>query len=166
MKHCRTMLWFFQAGLVAARRQLLSVLIMTSLLGLLAKFGLATPLLVSSGAGRFEVSPALTWSYLLLAANSAILPNSLIESTAARIRLTARRLSPRNPYLAVEELCSMLWLSAIADGVLVVATPPTIVLIISGYFQCIAVGAIGWAALMSVGAAFFGANGLAARKLL
>ncbi|WP_141237217.1 hypothetical protein [Sphingopyxis sp. GW247-27LB] len=166
MKRRRSLLWLLQAGTVAARRQLLAVLIVTSLFGLLSKSGLAGPLLTPGSSGRLEVSPALTWSYLLLAVNSAILPKHLIASTAAQIRLITRRLSPMNPNKEAIELSSMLWLAAISDGVLTVTPPPALLLTVSGYFRCSTAGAIGWVALMSIGVAFFGANGLAARKIV
>lgn len=69
MKRRQSMLWLFQTGIVAGRRQLLAVLIVTLLFGLLSKFGLTGPLLTPSSSGRLEVSSALKWSYLLLAVN-------------------------------------------------------------------------------------------------
>lgn len=166
MKHRPTLLWLFEAGIVAAERQLLAIMVVTLIFGVLSKLGLASPLLTISSSGRLEVSPALAWSYLLLATNSAILPNTVIESTAARMRLFARRLAPTNPNKELEELSSMLWLAAISDGILTVAPPPAVVLIVTGYFRCSAAGAIGWVALMSIGMAYFGANALASRHTL
>jgi len=163
MKRLRSMQWLFQAGIVGAKRQLLAIIVVTLTLGLLSKLGLTDPLVAPSSSGRLEVTPALTWTYLLLAAAMAILPKVVVDRTAARMRLIARHYSPSNPRKFSDELRAMLWLAAISDGVLTVVPPPAILLIISGSILSPAAGALGWAAVMSVGAAYFGANAMASR---
>lgn len=161
------MLRLFHAGLVAAARQLLAVIAVTLSIILLSRHGLLGPFKATGmKVGHVLVSPLLSWSYLLTAANSALTNRQVADSTAARIRDASRRMCPTTPHQVIKKLMVHLWLAAAGLAVLTLLPAPAILVVATGHLGCEATAAVGWPALMSIGVAYFGANARAAQRAL
>lgn len=122
------MFWLFHAGFVAATRQLLAIIIVTLGFALLSRQGLVGPLIVSTTGDHVAVTPAVSWSYLLIAVNSALTKKEVLDATAARIRYASRRMGPTKPNRVIKRLSAYLWLAAVSQAVLTLLPAPTILL--------------------------------------
>lgn len=160
------MLWLFPAGTVAAARQLRSIVIVTLMFAILSRSGFVGPLIANRGSGHIAAAPILSVFYLLTAVNSAITRQDVIDRTARRIRHASRQMAPMAPHQVIEHLKACLWLATIATAVLTFMQAPAVLMVISGSLGFGAVAAIGWPAVMSIGMAYFGANGFAAQQAL
>jgi hypothetical protein len=158
-------LWLFHAAVVAALQQFMMEILALSGFALLSWYDLTGPMLVDR-TGRVSISPPLSWTCLLLAMNSALTSRRVRARTAARIRQISHRMNSAAPNAVTRELLVRIWLAAIAMAVLTLMAPPHIVVVAADLLGCPATAAVGWPALMSIGAAGFGAVAFAARQAL
>jgi hypothetical protein len=158
-------LWLFRAGVVAALLQFVTVLLVVPGFALLSHEGLIEPIHFGR-AGQVAASPLLPWSCLLLAMNSAMTNRQVRAQTAARIRRMSQVMKPTAPDEFTHDLIAQTCLGVIAMAMLALVAPPNFVLGAAGLVGCSAIAAIGWPALASIGAAWFGAIAFAARHAL
>ena len=156
-----------QAGLVAAGRQLIAVVIVTLLASRLASHDLIVQgASTSSGTEATGISALLICIYLLVATGLALTKSQSVELTAAWIGHACSRMRLARPEVALMTLVLQLGISAIAFAIFALRTPPEPLIDAATYFGFVSVVPIIWAATMSVGVAFFGASTHAALKAL
>ena len=160
----------FQAGLVAACMQFIAVGVTTYLVFLSVRHGLIAPM--SPGIGYTPESqlasilPFLAWAYLLTALGAIFTGDWIVDFTAKRIREASRSMHPTQPHRATKTLLALLGITAIGLMVLALRSPPYFFLEAGNYLGDCCLALIAWPALMSIGAAGFGANARATRKAL
>jgi len=162
------MLRFLRAGLVAASRQIVAVLVITFLASLLTSHnftGQGAPA-TSSGAEsyRISVSQLLTWTYLLFAVGFVLTHDRSIDLTAKRIRHASRLVRNVPQGYASRILVTQFSIATVALAIFALRAPPQLLVEGSRYFGCADGAAIGWAGVMSVGVACFGASAHSALK--
>ena len=154
----------FLAGFAAAAIQVLAVSLVT--LGGIAsiRYGLvdATILLNESGSTYL----LLTWVYLLSALGVALSGSRFVSVTGERIRHASRLFYSREPEIGSRVLLVLFCIGAVGFAVLALRPPPGFVIegfqsLGSAKSACVA-----WPAMMSVGAAAFGANAQSVRRIL
>jgi hypothetical protein len=163
------MLKLLQAGLVAAGRQLVAVVIVTLLASWLASHDLIVrgASTISSGTETIGIPASLLlWMYLLIATGLALTKSQSVELTAAWIGHACSRMRLARPEDALMTLVLQLGISAIAFAIFALRTPPEALIDTATYFECVSAVSIIWAATMSVGVACFGASAHAALKAL
>ena len=149
----------FHAGLVASILQLVGIGVATPLVIWLGRHGLTVSLEVSAEydaqAGSFSILP---WVYLLIASGVAITANRFIDLTALRIRHASRLMNPTEPDQGARTLLVQLSVVAVACAVMTVHLPPDL---FARAFHALGhphTASLAWSAIMSIGAAAFGAN--------
>lgn len=162
------MLRFLRAGLVAASRQVVAVLVITFLVSLLTSHnftGQEAPAM-SSGAQsyRISVSQLLTWTYLLFAVGFVLTYDRSIDLTAKRIRHASRLVRNVPPGYASRTLVAQFGVAAVFFAAMALRAPPQLLVDGSRYLGCADGAVIGWAGAMSVGVACFGASAHSALK--
>lgn len=156
-----------KAGFVAAARQSVGVVVITSLVILLASHGLnfqETPTVDDNPEAFWRsISPFLVWAYLLIGTGVALSSGRSVDITAVRIRSACHLVRFVTPQRALKTLIVQLSLSAIVFAVIALRTPE-FVIEFGQLLGCEAAAAIIWAGTMSIGVACFGANACAALK--
>ena len=158
-----------QAGLVAAGRQLVAVVIITLLASRLASVDLLVrgASTISRGTQNIGIlASLLLWMYLLVATGLALTKSQSVELTAAWIGHACSRMRLAKPEDALMMLVLQLGISAIAFAIFALRTPPEMLIDAATYLGFGSPVSIIWAATMSVGIAFFGASTHAALKAL
>ena len=161
------MLRFLEAGLVAAGRQFVAVVVVTLtvliLISHMAAIRGASPTGTENGAFCSSFSEPLIWSYLLAALGLSLTRDRAVTVTAERIHSAARLLSPKHGSrpLAVQLVIAALMLAAFA-----LRAPPDMQIWIGRYFGNACAGSVVWAAVMSIGVAGLGATAHAAVRAL
>lgn len=162
------MLRLLQAGLVAAGRQLVAVLIITLLASLLTSHDFAiqdAPAMSSGTEGSFiSLSQLLIWTYLLFAVGFALTNDRSIGLTAIRIRHASRLMRFVPPGHASRTLVAQFGIAAVAFAIFALRTPPESLIEGTRYLGHTGAASIAWAGIMSVGVAYFGASAHAALK--
>jgi len=149
-------------GIVAARRQLIAVLIVTVAVLLLPSHSLTTrdtPLIETDAeAFRTSVSQLLKWTYLLIAVGLASTTDRPIDLTAERVRRAFKIIRLSAPAHTLKALAFQLGLATIMLAGFTLSTPPELLVALGRNFGCACIASIGWAGTMSIGVAFFGAS--------
>src|SRR5689334_76163 len=117
----------------------------------------------AQAATSFRILP---WVYLVIASRAAMTANRFIDLTAARIRHASRLMNPTEPDQAARTLLLQLSIGAVACAVMTVGLPPDLV---ARAFQALGhpqTASLAWSAIMSIGAAAFGANAHATARSL
>lgn len=155
------MLCFLQAGLVAASRQLIAVVVVTLGASLLASHNLIDQKALASGIDGesfwTSASTLLIWAYLLIAAGLALTSNRYVDLTAERIRRASRLVRLVGERGAAKMLAFQFGLSAVMFATFALRTPPEFLLEAGRYFGHTCVASIAWSGTMSIGVACFGA---------
>jgi hypothetical protein len=158
------MLRFLEAGLFAAARQVVAIMVVTLIVMLLVSQDL-----IDSGAGsdppdmcRF-ISRFLGGAYLLTAIGLVLTRDRSVTATADRIRYAGRLINPehRATVLAVQ-----LVLSSILLALFALRAPPLLLTEIVKYFGVACAAPAVWTGIISIGVAFLGANAHAAIRAL
>jgi hypothetical protein len=150
----------FHAGLVASILQLVGIGVATPLVIWLGRHGLSMSLEVSAehdaqAAASFRILP---WVYLVIASGVAMTANRFIDLTALRIGHASRLMNPTEPDQGARTLLVQLSIVAVACAVMTVCLPPDL---FARAFHALGhphTASLAWSAIMSVGAAAFGAN--------
>jgi hypothetical protein len=160
----------FKAGIVAARRQLIAVLIVTVAVLLLPSHNLTGRDMPSTEsdaeAFRIAVSQLLKWAYLLIAVGLTLTTDRPVDLTAERIRRAfsvIRRIAPEH---TLKALAFQLSLATVMLAAFTLSSPPELLAALGRNLGCACIASIGWAGMMSVGVAFFGASTHAVLKAL
>jgi hypothetical protein len=149
------MLWLFQAGFVAAYRQLIAVVSLALAVLILVSAELNPQRYLSVGSYA-EASQLLTWTYLLIALGLAGTSNKAVKQSAERIHLAFRAI--RCPAgLTPEVLAFQMALAAVMLVVLMLQMAPEPIVELGRYFGYVSGAKVVWAGAMSVGIAYFGA---------
>jgi hypothetical protein len=154
-----TFLQLLHAGIVASFRQFMAVLALTS----------AVLLTVPSDRGLFLSSAKLlllSWSYVVVAAGLALTNGQSIDLTVARLHRASyisRRVVSKSALIAV---AVQFGLAAILFSILALRHPPEAIVMISELCGVGPAISIVWPALMSIGAAGFGATAYASVKAI
>lgn len=147
----------FQAGLVASILQLVGIAVVTPLVIWLGRHGLTMSLEVSAEydarAASFRILP---WAYLVIASGVAMTANRFIDLTALRIGHASRLMNPTEPDQGARTLLVQLSFVAVACAVMTVRLPPD--LSARAFLGHPHTASLAWSAIISVGAAAFGAN--------
>ncbi len=166
LRYWRRMLELFQAGLVAAALQLLTVVIVTAIVWPLSKKQVVEwlPGFVSfHSASPVMVFSFLAWAYVLTALGFAFTRGRVINVTAERIRAAALLVHPRDPTDVAKALFVQSLITAVVLVILGLAVPfesPANLIPGVGFGL---LRALAWPAGLSVGVAGFGAIAHAAR---
>jgi hypothetical protein len=162
------MFHLLRAGLVAAGRQFCAVVLVTIAIHLIPSSGLVQWSSDNSAAERFwaDVSPLLTCSYLLTAMGLAFTSDRSVRLTAESIYRASRLMRLSNPKHALMALAAQLGLAAAVFAIFTLRPPPEALTEVAGHLTCSCVVLIGWAGVMSMGVAGFGASAHAVRKAL
>ena len=161
----------FRAGVVAARRQLAAVAIVTIAVVLILPShnltGRGGPSIESDAeAFRISASQLLKWAYLLIAVGLALTTNRLVDLTAKRVRRAFGVTHPIVPEHTLKALAFQLGLATVTLAAFTLSTPPEVLAAIGRSLGCACIASIGWAGTMSIGVAFFGASTHAVLKAL
>ena len=152
----------FRAGIVAARRQLIAVVIVSVAVFLLPSHNLTgrDALWIESDveAFRISVSQLLKWTYLLIAVGLASTTDRPIDLTAERVRRAFKIIRLSAPAHTLKALAFQLGLATIMLAGFTLSTPPELLVALGRNFGCACIASIGWAGTMSIGVAFFGAS--------
>ena len=157
----------FHAGLVASILQLVGIGIATPRVIWLGGHGLTVSLEVGAeydtqAAASFRILP---WIYLVLASGAAMTANRFIDLTAVRISHASRLMNPTKPDQAAETLLPQLSVVAVSCAVMTVFPPD----LLAPAFHALGhphTASLAWSAIMSIGAAAFGANAHATARSL
>lgn len=159
---------FLRAGLAAAGRQAVVVLVITLLASLLTSpnlTGQETSAMSSSIEGhRISLSQLLIWTYLLFAVGFVLTYDRSVDLTAKRIRHASRLVRNVPQGYASRTLVAQFGIATVAFAVFAFHAPPQLLVEGSRYVGCADGAAIGWAGMMSVGVACFGASAHSALK--
>lgn len=160
----------FRAGIVAARRQLIAVVIVSVAVFLLPSHNLTgrDALWIESDveAFRISVSQLLKWTYLLIAVGLALTTNRPVDLTAERIRgafSVIRRIAPEH---TLKALAFQLGLATVMLAGFTLSMPPELLTALGRNLGGACIASIGWAGTTSIGVAFFGASTHAVLKAL
>jgi hypothetical protein len=149
------MLWLFQAGFVAAYRQLIAVTSVALAVLILVSDDLNAQRYLSIGSNA-EASQLLTWTYLLIALGLAGTCNRAVTQSAERIHLAFRAIR-FPPGLTPEVLAFQMGLATVMLVVLMLRMAPEPIVELGRHFGYVAAAEIAWAGAMSIGIAYFGA---------
>jgi hypothetical protein len=150
----------FQAGLVGSILQLAAVGLATCLViwlkwhGSVASSELGAELLAKAG----DLLAVLPWVYLVIASGAAMTASRFIDLTALRIRHASRLMHPIEPDRASRTLLTQLAITAVAFAVMTVRPPPDLLVQAFESLGHPHAASLAWSAIMSIGAASFGAN--------
>jgi hypothetical protein len=137
------------AGIVAARRQLAALVVLTLVLMLTAQITeISWP----------SATRLLPWGCLLVAFGFALTSGRSIEATARRIRHGSdlfQEVGRKHVLMALTAQCG---LAAILLAILALREPPHTITIVAEYLGVGSVVSIIWAGIMSTGVAGFGAT--------
>jgi hypothetical protein len=162
-----SMLRFLEAGFVAAARQFVAVIAVTSITVLLASQDFIAPGAWTAGGdpGGFcrVVSPFLGWAFLLTATGLALTRDRSVMATAARIRNASRLINPEH---GATGLAVQLVISAILLALFTLRAPPGLLIEILQYFEIACAGSAAWTGMISIGVACLGASAHAAIRAL
>ena len=152
----------FKVGIVAARRQLIAVAVVTIAALLLPSLGVTgrstQSIETEAGALRISVSQLLKWVYLFIAVGLALTTDRLIELTADHIRRMLTVLRHIAPEHTLKALAFQLGLATVMLAGFTLSAPPELLIALGRNFGCACIASIGWAGTMSIGVAFFGAS--------
>ena len=137
------------AGIVAARRQLATLVVLTLVLLLTAQF---------TENSWLSTTPLLPWGCLLVALGFALTSGRSIEVTARRIRRGSDLFQVVGPKHVLMALTAQFGLAAILLAILALREPPNTITVVVEYFGVGWAASIIWAGVMSVGVACFGAS--------
>jgi hypothetical protein len=154
----------FQAGAIAALTQCLAILLATLLVFSYAHHRIENLQIPAGDPTVASLVPLLQLCYLLTAVGVAATRHRFIDSTAAGIRRTSRRINPSHPDRAANTMVISLWFAAMGFAALTLGSPPGVLTRLGwhlGYFDA---APILWSAIMSVWLAGFGANAQAAAQ--
>ena len=155
------MWWHYQAGIVAARRQLIAVLLVIFTLSLLTSYDLI-------GQGALDVdsddeglctslSQFLKWTFVIVALGLAWTSTPSVNLSAHRIR-RAFRIMRRIPVEhASRVLAFQLGLATLILVAFTVRMPPEALIGIARYLGYGCAASIGWAGTISISVSYFGA---------
>jgi len=163
------MLCLLEAGLAAACFQIVAVTLVTAAVLLVTENQLMSPPLDVRAGAEISSDAALSllkWTFLLTAVGMASTCNRFVDVSAGAIRNSSRVMRPTEPFHATKTLLVQLCLAALGFVVLIFQLPPQKLLEVSGHFGLGWAVLIAWPALVSVGAAGFGASAHAAIKAL
>jgi hypothetical protein len=151
-----------KVGIVAARRQLVAVVVVTIAALLLPSLDLTgrstQSIETEAGALRISVSQLLEWTYLFVAVGLALTTDRLIELTADHIRHTLSVVRHIAPEYTLKALAFQLGLATVILAGFTLSTPPELLIALGRNFGCACIASIVWAGTMSIGVAFFGAS--------
>jgi hypothetical protein len=156
----------FHAGLVATLLQLVGIGVATPLVHWLGGHGSTMSLEVSEDYDAQAAASFLPWVYLVIAFGVAMTANRFIELTALRVSHASRLMNPIDPDQAARTLLLQLSLVAVAFAVMTVRLPPDL---LARAFHALGyprAASLAWSAIMSIGAAAFGANAHATARSL
>src|SRR5215212_5130942 len=149
---------FLRAGLVAGTRQLVAVIVITSiaLLVVSEKVSFEVPSEFPSEPKSFPAGfIVLAWAYLLTALGFACTQDRTLILTAERVRQATRlRSGGRGPKV----LASQLIIAAILFATLALRPPPQFLIDMCQHAGYLAAAAAVWAGTLTTGVAFFGAS--------
>ena len=149
------MLQFLHAGITAACRQIVALLVLTLILSLIAP---------TTEGYWFVAGPLITWGYLLVALGLALTTGKPIDQTAKCIRRSSSLTRNATRKAVPIALVSQFGLAAILFAVLALRTPPDGMIMIAAHFGYSSEASVIWAAILSIGVAFLGASAHAAIK--
>ena len=162
------MLRLLQAGLVAAGRQLVAVLVITFLASLLTSHDFAVQDASAMNSGTegslISLSQLLIWTYLLFAVGFTLTSDRWIGLTAKHIRHASRLMRFLPSGHASRTLVTQFSIAAVVFAIFALRAPPELLIEGSRYFGCAGAASIAWAGIMSIGVACFGASVHAALK--
>jgi hypothetical protein len=150
------MLQFLDAGIVAAGRQFIAVLLIALTVLLVGSDNIWDPLAIglSCGVQCIFSSRILIWACLLVALGFTLTRTRSVIITAERIRYASHLISPR---YGSRTLAIQLVLSATVLTVFALQTPPRALFEAALYFGCSCAAYLMWAGITSIGVAFLGA---------
>lgn len=151
------MLQFLHAGIIAACRQVVALLVFALILLLIAP--------ITEGFW-LVAGPPITWGYLLVAGGLALTAGKSIDQTANRIRRVSSLMRKASRNAVAMALVSQFGLAAVLLAVLALRTPPHAMIVIAEYLGYDLAASIMWAAVLSVGVACLGATAHAAVKAI
>jgi hypothetical protein len=151
------MLQLSHAGIVAVRRQLAAVIVISLILLL------AAPV---NETFWLSATPFLTWGYLLMAAGFALTSDQSIDITASRIYRGSYLMQLVAPKHALKALVAQFGVAAVLFAILGLRPPPQSIIVVAQYLGCGSAASVIWAAVMSVGVACFGASTHAVLKAI
>jgi hypothetical protein len=164
------MLRLLHAGLVAAGRQLVAILIITALASWATSHDFISFRAPAAPPGaevlRDSTSSFLILAYLLTAVGLAFTGGQAVEVTAARIRYASSLMNVKNRQHMLTALIVQLVLSAIIFAIFALEPPPEFLTKAASYFEYDRAASIIWGATMSIGVAVSGATGHAALRAL
>lgn len=149
------------AGIVAGRRQLVALVVLTSILLVITpKEHIAQNLSVTSKPEILPLSAMrlFTWAAVLVALGLALTSSRSIDITTSRIQRGSRflRLGPSQHILMT--LVVQFGLAAIPLAILALQAPPNAIISVGHHFGFPGAVSIIWTAVVSVGVASFGAT--------
>ena len=149
------MLRFLKAGLIAGTRQLVAIVLITSIAFL------ASEKAIFEGAPGSLSHPEIivTWAYLLTAVGFALTQNKTLMLTAKRIGHATRLLGGER---RSEALAAQFIIAAILFAFLALRPPPYFLTDVCQYAGCLPAAPVVWAGMMTMAVAFFGASAHAA----
>jgi len=161
------MLRFLEAGLVAASRQFMAVVVITFTVLTVRSHFVPVPPALAEDTGSCAVwtwlSERLTWSYLIIAFGLSLTKDSAVSATAERMQCAARQLSPKH---GSRPLAAQFTIAALLVATFALQTPPDLFIGIGGYFGYACIERIFWPAALSVSVAALGASAHAAIRSL
>jgi hypothetical protein len=113
-----------------------------------------------------DIFSFLRWVYLLISVGVALTGNRVVDATAARISYASSLMRPIGRDHATKTVLVQFSIAAIAFAITTLTSPPNLLIEGGRHLGCSCIAFIGWSGAMSIGAAGFGANALAAGKAL
>ena len=161
----------FQAGLVAACFQFVTLVLVTPFVLAVMRHELVLPLSTSFGSDTTvpsseTQSSVLASSYLIISLGVALTENRFLDSSAMHIRSVSHLKPFSRPTFVMALLLIQFCLGAAAFTVFALQTPPEFLVDLGQSFGWGGIFSIMWPGAMSIGAAFFGANAHAALRAL
>lgn len=155
------MLRLLEAGLIAGMRQLLAIILITSIAFLASEkimFESASGFLSHLEISR-SASPVVTWTFLLTAVGFAFTQNRTLMLTAKRIRHATRLLGGEHKSVS---LAGQLVIATLVFALLALRPPPSFLIDACQYAGCLPATPVVWTGMMTTAVAFFGASAHAA----
>ena len=162
------MLQFIKVGIFAGVLQLIIVTLVSCLVSVSSPRALVVPATdaTTPASELLNLYPLLKWLFLVLAVGIILTETKYMAFATIRIRNASRLMRPTVPDHAANTLLVLLALPTVGLATLTLRQPPDFVLALSSYFGDSGRIWIIWSALMSVGAAFFGAISHAAWRAI
>ncbi len=158
------MLRLFQAGLIAALMQCITILLLTPPVLFYVQSRMQDQQSLHTSPTSLTATSLLQLIYLVTAVGVALTRNRFVDLTAARIRAASYRMHPLEPARAANTLLICLWFTAFGLAALTLGPPPSFLIELEWRFGPFKAAPIIWSAMMSVGVAAFGANAQAAKQ--